>query len=89
MVLAPGGAVAAYQPKSWAWDQIAAHICATLGFTVISASSGKRLLAQDLIRLFLRDLCAGNKTEALVIGKSFLDAHAMRLALVGARVSSS
>lgn len=86
MVLAPGGAVAAYQPKSWAWDQIAAHICATLGFTVISAASGKRYLTKDIIEMLLRDLGAGAKTEALVIGKTFLDAQAMRTALIGSGV---
>lgn len=83
MVLAPGGAVAAYQPKSWAWDQLAAHICATLGFTVLGVISNNRYSPQDLIKLFLRDLGAGNKTEALVIGKTFLHAQAMRMALIG------
>jgi hypothetical protein len=88
MVLAKGGAVAAFQPECWAWDHFSAYICAILGFSVLSAATGERYLPKDLIRIFLWNLGAGSKTEALVIGKTFLEAQALRKALIGAAVVS-
>lgn len=79
LVLAPGGAVAAYQGKSWAWDQFVAYIVASLQWPVAQLD-GRYLTASDLTRIFLDDLQNGRKTEPIVMGKQ----HAHTEALLGA-----
>lgn len=86
VILAPAGATAAFQPDSWAWDQIVFYFAATLGLPVANAYTGDFYEAADLASLFVRDLVEGRKSEALVLGKSFNDAMEIRAALIGARV---
>lgn len=76
------GAVAGYQPKSWAWDQIVLYMGAVLGFTVLQASTGRAVGATDLANSFLRNLSHGDKTPGHVIGKSREDAERLRAAVV-------
>lgn len=64
------GAVAAVQPRAYAWDHMAAVVLATAGFVVLSRSSSAPLSGNDLIQLLLRDLVAGRRTEAMYIGRN-------------------
>lgn len=72
------GAVAAMQPKSWAWDQMATYMMAVAGFPVLGASSGDEVLsAEEITSILLEDLAAGRMTESMYIGRTI--AHAERL----------
>lgn len=81
LILAPAGAVAAYQPKSWAWDQFVFIVAASLGLPVATVKDGQTLTAQELTNVLYRDLANGLKSEAIVAGKTIEDMEAIRFAV--------